>query len=128
MAFQESETVELKEIVVEDIKKEIIAFANSAGGTLYVGISDNGSVVGVDNPDMATQQISNMVRDGIKPDVTMFTRYDTKEAEGKQVIAVEVQRGTERHIIWQKRDCAQREYMSVKGLLLSQQPLRQSAG
>ncbi|MDY3230281.1 MAG: putative DNA binding domain-containing protein [Clostridiaceae bacterium] len=96
MAFQESETVELKEIVVEDIKKEIIAFANSAGGTLYVGISDNGSVVGVDNPDMATQQISNMVRDGIKPDVTMFTRYDTKEAEGKQVIAVEVQRGTER--------------------------------
>ena len=35
MTFQESETIELKEIVVEDIKKEIIAFANSAGGTLY---------------------------------------------------------------------------------------------
>lgn len=33
MTFQESETLELKEIVVEDIKKEIIAFANSAGGT-----------------------------------------------------------------------------------------------
>ena len=33
MTFQESETIELKEIVVEDIKKEIIAFANSAGGT-----------------------------------------------------------------------------------------------
>ena len=31
MTFQESETLELKEIVVEDIKKEIIAFANSAG-------------------------------------------------------------------------------------------------
>ena len=27
MTFQESETIELKEIVVEDIKKEIIAFA-----------------------------------------------------------------------------------------------------
>lgn len=26
--FQESETVELKAIVVEDIKKEVIAFAN----------------------------------------------------------------------------------------------------
>lgn len=32
MIFRESETVELKEIVVDDIKKEIVAFANSAGG------------------------------------------------------------------------------------------------
>ena len=28
MLFRESETVELKEVVVDDIKKEIIAFAN----------------------------------------------------------------------------------------------------
>ena len=48
MTFQESGTIELKEIVVEDIKKEIIAFANSAGGTLYVGVADDGSIVGVD--------------------------------------------------------------------------------
>ena len=77
MTFQESETIELKEIVVEDIKKEIIAFANSAGGTLYVGVADDGSIVGVDSPDTVTQQISNMVRDSIKPDVTMFVRYNT---------------------------------------------------
>ena len=96
MTFQESETLELKEIVVEDIKKEIIAFANSAGGTLYVGVADNGSVVGIDNPDTVTQQISNMVRDSIKPDVTMFIRYDTKVVNGKQIVAVEIQRGTER--------------------------------
>ena len=50
MTFQESETIEIKEIVVEDIKKEIIAFANSAGGTLYVGVADDGSIVGVDSP------------------------------------------------------------------------------
>lgn len=34
MIFQESETVELKAIVAEDIKKEIIAFANCEGGKL----------------------------------------------------------------------------------------------
>lgn len=96
MTFQESETLELKEIVVEDIKKEIIAFANSAGGTLYVGVADDGRVVGVENPDGVTQQISNMVRDSIKPDVTLFTRYETKMEDGKQIVAVEVQRGTER--------------------------------
>ena len=104
MTFQESETLELKEIVVEDIKKEIIAFANSAGGTLYVGVADNGRVVGGDNPDTVTQQISNMVRDSIKPDVTMFIRYDTKVVDGKQIVAVEIQRGTERGRICAARD------------------------
>ena len=96
MTFQESETLELKEIVVEDIKKEIIAFANSAGGTLYVGVADDGGIVGVENPDTVIQQISNMVRDSIKPDITMFIRYTAKNVEGKQIVAVEIQRGTER--------------------------------
>ena len=37
MEYIESETIELKEIVTEKIKKEIIAFANSDGGIIYVG-------------------------------------------------------------------------------------------
>ena len=36
MKFQETETVELKSIVMDDIKKEIIAFANCDGGTVYL--------------------------------------------------------------------------------------------
>lgn len=61
--------------MVEDIKKEIIAFSNYDGGKLYVGVRDNGTVVGLDNPDNVSLQISNMVRDAIKPDVTMFLHY-----------------------------------------------------
>ena len=38
MLFRESETIELKEIAVDDIKKEIIAFANCNGGKLYIYI------------------------------------------------------------------------------------------
>ena len=72
MVFRESETVELKEVVVDDIKKEIIAFANCDGGKLYIGVRDDGTVVGVDNPDRTALQISNMARDAIKPDITMF--------------------------------------------------------
>ena len=96
MPFQESETVELKEIVVEDLKKEVIAFANSAGGTVYVGVTDDGSVVGVDSPDQAMQQVANMVRNSIKPDVTMLVRYEAKQVDGKTILSVEVQRGTDR--------------------------------
>ena len=38
MLFRESETVELKEVVVDDIKKEINALANCDGGKLNIGI------------------------------------------------------------------------------------------
>ena len=96
MLFRESETIELKEIVVDDIKKEIIAFANCGGGKLYVGVQDDGTVVGLDNPDSVSLQISNMVRDAIKPDVTMFLHYETIVEDGKNIVAVDIQRGTDR--------------------------------
>ena len=96
MHFQESETVELKSVVVDDIKKEIIAFANCEGGKLYIGVQDDGTVVGLDDPDGAALQISNMVRDAVKPDLTTFLHYETLNEDGKQIIAIDVQRGTER--------------------------------
>lgn len=72
MIFQESETVELKSIVVDDIKKEIIAFANCEGGKLYIGVQDDGTLIGVEDLDGTALQISNMVRDAIKPNLTMI--------------------------------------------------------
>lgn len=96
MTYQESETVELKSIVVDDIKKEIIAFANSNGGKMYIGVRDDGEVLGLDEPDGTDLQISNMVQDTIKPDVTMFLHYKTIEEAGKQIIEISVQRGTDR--------------------------------
>ncbi|MBU5416496.1 putative DNA binding domain-containing protein [Anaerobutyricum soehngenii] len=86
----------ITEIVVNDIRKEIIAFANCNGGKLYIGVQDDGTVVGLDDPDSVALQISNMVRDAIKPDLTMFLHYETLEEDGKKVVAVSIQRGTER--------------------------------
>ena len=54
------------------------------------------TVVGLDDPDSVALQISNMVRDAIKPDLTMFLHYETLEEDGKKVVAVSIQRGTER--------------------------------
>ena len=96
MIFQESETVELKAIVVDDIKKEVIAFANCEGGKLYIGVQDDGTVSGLDNPDETSLQISNMVRDAIKPDLTMFLHYETVTVDGKKIVTVDIQQGTER--------------------------------
>nr|WP_199485744.1 ATP-binding protein [Absiella sp. AM54-8XD] len=51
MIIKESEKVGLKETVVSDLKKEIIAFANCQGGNLYIGVKDDGTILGLDNPD-----------------------------------------------------------------------------
>lgn len=96
MIFKESENIELKSVVVDDIKKEIISFANSTGGKLYIGVLDDGTVIGVDYPDEVALQVSNMIRDAIKPDLTMFLHYETLNIENKQVVVIDVQRGTNR--------------------------------
>jgi ATP-dependent DNA helicase RecG len=96
MILRESETIELKEIVTDEIKKEIIAFANSEGGSIYIGVKDDGTLIGVADPDGAALQISNMVRDAIKPDVTMFLHYETLHTDGVDIVIVTVQRGTSR--------------------------------
>ena len=96
MGFQESETVELKTIVVDDIKKEIIAFANCEGGKLYIGVRDDGTVIGVNDPDGTALQVSNMVGDAVKPDLTMFLHYETLNIDGKQIVSIDIQQGTER--------------------------------
>ncbi len=57
----------------ENFIKTVVAFANTSGGRIYIGIDDIGEVVGIDNPDNELLKLTNAVRDSIKPDVTPFT-------------------------------------------------------
>lgn len=46
MKYFESETVELKSVIHDDMKTGLIAFLNSyLVGTIYVGVSDDGEVL-----------------------------------------------------------------------------------
>ena len=94
--FRESDSIELKSQVIPDICKEVIGFANTNGGTVYIGIEDNGIIVGVDDEDKIILQLNNMIRDSIKPDITMFVKYEAIILEDKKEIAIKVQRGTDR--------------------------------
>lgn len=95
MIFLETETVELKEIYTAEIKKEIVAFANTRGGTIYIGIKDDGEIIGVENVDFVMQQIANSIRDSIKPDVLMFTRIELIN-EDKKYIKISIMQGTKK--------------------------------
>ncbi len=47
--YIEDEYTELKIELTKDIKKEIITFANTKGGKIYIGIDDGGNVIGLNN-------------------------------------------------------------------------------
>ncbi|MBR2001083.1 MAG: putative DNA binding domain-containing protein [Firmicutes bacterium] len=87
----ENEKIEYKSKLMDDLYKEVIAFANTEGGIIYIGIDDQGDVVGIDNVDDTYNRITNGIRDAILPDVTMFVRYILQE---NRVIQIEVGEGS----------------------------------
>lgn len=96
MNFVESAKVELKREVNADFKKEVIAFANTDGGEIFIGVNNDGTVRGVENCDDVMLQIGNMIRDGIKPDLTAYTHIETLLENNTKIIRVAVLRGTKR--------------------------------
>lgn len=72
MKYYESERVELKREITSEIKKEIVAFLNTSGGTIYIGVSDDGSVYFKDLTDkdkdiIQTKIINWVINDVILP-------------------------------------------------------------
>ena len=92
----ENKTTEFKREYIEDIKNTIIAFANCDGGTLYIGVNDDGTACGVDNVDGTMLRVTNAIRDAVRPDVTMFVECDNDLMDEKPIVRVTVQRGTAR--------------------------------
>ncbi|MDE6456377.1 MAG: putative DNA binding domain-containing protein [Dysosmobacter sp.] len=87
-------TTEFKREYTDEIKKIVVAFANTSGGELLIGVEDDGSVIGVPDVDGTMLQVTNTLRDSIKPDITMFLLCEKREMDGKDVVAVNVQKGT----------------------------------
>ncbi|MEE0060251.1 MAG: putative DNA binding domain-containing protein [Acutalibacteraceae bacterium] len=92
----ENKNTEFKREFVDEIKKTIVAFANTDGGTLYVGINDDGTVSGIEDTDTCMLKVANSIRDSVKPDISIFCEISTEVIDNKSVVKVEVQRGTAR--------------------------------
>lgn len=91
--FIENQNTELKLILTRNIKKEIVAFANTNDGRIYIGINDNGEVIGVQNPQKELEALSGMIKEGIKSDLTLFTSIYIEQINGKDIIVVNVKEG-----------------------------------
>lgn len=93
MELLENECCELKGILTKDIKKEIIAFANTNGGKIYIGIDDNSNIIGIENIDNNLQALTGMINEGIKPSLIEYTQIKTEKYDDKDVIIIEIQSG-----------------------------------
>ncbi|MBQ8372144.1 MAG: putative DNA binding domain-containing protein [Clostridia bacterium] len=87
----ETENIEFKAQVTDELYKEVIAFANTDGGTIYIGIDNEGNVTELDNVDEVYTRITNGIRDAILPDVTMFVKYTLGE---NHTIRIKVSEGS----------------------------------
>ena len=88
--YIESETIELKQELTKNIKKEIVAFANSKGGTIYIGITDNGEILGLKDIKSDIESLSGMIREGIIGNLTTYTDIEIKEIDKKDVIELHI--------------------------------------
>ena len=51
MPLHETNRIEYKGKLTSDLEQEVVAFLNSEGGDIFLGVRKDGSVVGVLNPD-----------------------------------------------------------------------------
>lgn len=81
----ESQNIEFKESWRDEYQKWICGFANAQGGSLFVGIRDNGDICGLEDAKKLMEDIPNKVRDlmGILVEVNLSQKEDKNILEIK---------------------------------------------
>lgn len=74
--MSESQNIEYKESWRDEYLKWVCGFANAQGGRIYIGVRDDGEVVGVANSKKLIEDIPNKIQDnmGIIVDVNLLKK------------------------------------------------------
>lgn len=91
--YVESETLELKEKYTDSIVREIVSFLNASGGTILIGVKDNGEVVGVDKVDETLRKISDIITNQIEPNPQDEIASDLRFDDGKTIVVINILKG-----------------------------------
>ncbi len=125
LALGEDSTRQFKADVknVESLAAEMAAFANTNGGTIYIGVADDGSTPGLAQKDVAriNQLISNAASQGVRSPLTVET--ENMALENRQgVIVLRVPKGMDKPyfdkngVIWLKTGSDKRRVNSKEEL------------
>ncbi len=95
--WKEDNITEFKSELNNRLEKEVVAFLNSEkGGDIFIGVTDNGEIIGVEQPDQLQLTISDRIKNNIEPScLGLYDVYPITK-DGKTIIRVIVSRGTEK--------------------------------
>ncbi len=93
MKFQKTESVELKRVLNDSFEKEVVAFLNTLDGVIYIGIDENGTIIGVSNIEKLMKTIFDTITDKILPNAQELITPVAKYIDGKMIIEVDVKKG-----------------------------------
>jgi ATP-dependent DNA helicase RecG len=92
----ENASIEFKETIArpESLAKEIVAFANTQGGTLLLGIADNGEIIGLHEDKNYEEYLCNIARNNVIPAIDI--RIEKIILNNKVIIAVIIPKGKDK--------------------------------
>lgn len=93
MKYYESNRLELKEKLNDKFIRAVVAFLNTDGGRVLIGVTDDGTVVGVNEVDKTLKQIADIITAQIEPSPTDSVKTEILMEEGKVLVSVSVLKG-----------------------------------
>lgn len=72
--------------------KTVSAFANGIGGSIFFGVNDDGKTIGLENPQKAAEQISELIKARIEPAIKNFV-LEPVRTDGKDILRLRVSGG-----------------------------------
>ena len=87
--MRENRSYEIKETITNTFLKTVCAYANYGDGIIQFGITDDGTVTGIENPNKACLNIENRINDSIVP----VPDYSLSVDEDTNVITLTVKEG-----------------------------------
>lgn len=92
----ESELVEFKRVVTDAVEKEIVAFLNTVGGVLYIGLDDDGAVVGLDQAKEQALAVTDRIKNAVLPSPLGLFNIEVLRDNGREYLKITVAQGAEK--------------------------------
>ena len=93
MDLLESNVIEFKTKYTDQLVREIVSFINAEGGKIYIGVEDNGNVIGAVKIDETLRNISDIITTQIEPNAIDIVTSEIQTIDGKPVIVVSMKKG-----------------------------------
>jgi len=90
----------------------LVAFSNSGGGCVLVGVNDEGKVLGISDINEEKSKIETIARNC---DTSISAKISSHEKEGKTILLIDVPEGKDKHstgqINYEEKICKKFDYL-----------------